>query len=197
MSRAATRARPLSSRGRLLFAVVVTLRRAGRRLHWWFDGRSYSGRRSPEALPHLVLQHRSRLIRRLGSTDITYQHNKVLNLGIACESLSGILIRPGEVFSFCRAVGKPSGRRGFVPGLELSSGQASTGVGGGLCALSNLIHWMVLHSDLCVTERHRHGFDPFPDDGRTLPFACGATIYYNYKDLQITNGTERTYQILA
>lgn len=188
---------PLSSRSPLLFLLSVTVKRLRRRLAWLTDGRSYARERSAAALPWLVMEHRSQLIRKLGDTDIVYQHNKVRNLRVACSEMSGILLSPGEVLSFCRITGKPTARKGYLPGLELSSGRAVTGMGGGLCALSNLMHWMTLHSALEVTERHRHGFDPFPDSNRTLPFACGATIFYNYRDLQITNPTSQTYQFVV
>jgi vancomycin resistance protein VanW len=79
--------------------------------------------------------------------------------------------------------------------MELSFGQAKAGIGGGLCQISNLIHWLVLHSPLTVTERHHHSFDPFPDEGRVLPFGSGATIFYNYLDYQFTNNTNDTYQL--
>jgi vancomycin resistance protein VanW len=79
--------------------------------------------------------------------------------------------------------------------MELSFGEAKAGIGGGLCQISNLIHWLVLHSPLTVTERHHHSFDPFPDEGRVLPFGSGATIFYNYLDYQFTNNTKDTYQL--
>jgi vancomycin resistance protein VanW len=46
-----------------------------------------------------------------------------------------------------------------------------------------------------VTERHRHGFDVFPDSGRTQPFGSGATCFYNYGDLMIRNDTLDTFQL--
>jgi vancomycin resistance protein VanW len=52
-----------------------------------------------------------------------------------------------------------------------------------------------MHSPLTVTERHHHSFDPFPDEGRVLPFGSGATIFYNYLDYQFTNNTNDTYQL--
>lgn len=44
---------------------------------------------------------------------------------------------------------------------------------------------MALHTPLTVTERHRHGYDVFPDAERTIPFGSGATCFYNYGDLMI------------
>jgi vancomycin resistance protein VanW len=56
---------------------------------------------------------------------------------------------------------------------------------------------MLLHTPLVVTERFHHGFDAFPDSGRTVPFGTGATLFYNYVDLQCHNPTDQTFQILV
>ena len=123
------------------------------------------------------------------------QYNKIDNLRIVAQSVSGTIIRPGETFSFCKTVGLPTKAKGYKLGMELSFGRAKAGIGGGICQSSNLLHWLVLHSPLTITERHHHSFDPFPDDGRVLPFASGATVFYNYLDFQFTNNTELTFQI--
>lgn len=47
-----------------------------------------------------------------------------------------------------------------------------------------------------MTERYRHSYDVFPDYRRDQPFGSGATCSYNYLDLQITNQTAQTYQLL-
>ncbi|WP_315823619.1 VanW family protein [Paraflavitalea speifideaquila] len=73
--------------------------------------------------------------------------------------------------------------------------EARAGIGGGICQISNLIHWLVIHSPLTVIERYHHSFDPFPDDGRVLPFGSGATVFYNYRDYQFRNDTTHTFQI--
>ncbi len=124
------------------------------------------------------------------------QHNKVINLRLATQATSGIIIGPGEYFSFCKLVGKPTQERGFVEGMELSFGEARSGIGGGICQLSNLIHWMAIHSPLIVVERANHSFDPFPDEGRVLPFGSGAAIFYNYIDLVLHNPTQDSFQLM-
>lgn len=92
-------------------------------------------------------------------------------------------------------MGQPTATKGYVEGMELSFGKAQQGVGGGLCQISNLIHWMALHSPLQIIERANHSFDPFPDKGRTLPFGSGAALFYNYIDLVLFNSTPHTYQL--
>ncbi|MEO3944496.1 VanW family protein [Gorillibacterium sp. CAU 1737] len=140
-------------------------------------------------------KHQSLLRRRLGASDPQLQENKVVNLGIASATIDGLLIRPGETFSFWNRIGVPSADKGYIDGLLLSRGEVKTGVGGGLCQLANLLYWMALHSPLEVVERHHHSFDPFPDDQRVLPFGSGASVFYNYIDLRLFNPTSHTFQV--
>ncbi len=53
----------------------------------------------------------------------------------------------------------------------------------------------MLHSPLTVTERSEHSVDPFPDDGRVVPWGVGCSIVCNYVDLQVRNDTEATFQL--
>jgi vancomycin resistance protein VanW len=79
--------------------------------------------------------------------------------------------------------------------MVLHNGKCYAGLGGGLCQLSNLIYWLTLHTPLTVVERWRHNYDVFPDAERTQPFGSGATVVYNYVDLQIRNETEDVYRL--
>ncbi|MCL2494327.1 MAG: VanW family protein [Oscillospiraceae bacterium] len=151
---------------------------------------------SEAALPCLVYAHKSLIRRRLGDVDMALQENKAVNLGLAAPKLDGILIRPGETFSFWALVGNTTARKGYLDGLTLSKGRAFPGVGGGLCQLSNLLHWMALHSPLEIAEHHHHdAYDLFPDFGRQVPFGCGTSIQYNNLDYRLTNNTEYVFQL--
>ena len=123
------------------------------------------------------------------------QHNKETNLKLAVQRLDGLLIAPGETMSYWKLIGDPTAAKGYQPGMVLYYGGFKSGVGGGLCQLSNLIYWMTLHTPLTVVERHRHSYDVFPDSNRTQPFGSGATCSYNYLDLMIRNGTDSPYQL--
>lgn len=140
-------------------------------------------------------KHQSLLRRRLGDSDPILQENKIVNLTIAAKRIDGIIIQPGEVFSFWGLVGRATKRRGYIEGMQLSRGEVKTGIGGGICQLANLLYWMVLHTPMIVVERHHHSFDPFPDEGRVLPFGSGASVFYNYVDLRFKNTTEFAFQL--
>ena len=162
---------------------------------WYFGRKNYARKTDLELLPYTTFTHHTPLYRKLKDVDMWLQHNKVANLHIAIKKLDGIIIRPGETFSYWRLIGKPSRKKGYKEGMVLFYGGFRPGVGGGLCQLSNLIYWMTLHTPLTVTERYRHSFDVFPDSNRMQPFGSGATCVYNYRDLQIYNATDRPYQL--
>lgn len=166
----------------------------GRRL-LWLTRRDFAKERREEDLPCVQFRHETPLLRQLQGLEMELQYNKITNLHLAAARIDGLLLRPGETFSYWRCIGAPTARRGYLPGMVLRNGKVEAATGGGLCQLSNLIYWMTLHTPLTVTERHHHGYDVFPDANRTQPFGSGATCFYPYGDLMIRNDTDRPFQL--
>ena len=157
----------------------------------------FARERTTDILPVLVYQHKSLIRRRLGNVNMQLQENKATNLALAVTHINGLLIRRDETFSLWRLVGRTTKSKGYKEGLTIAKGQPSQGIGGGMCQLSNLIHWLVLHSELTIVEHHHHdGLDLFPDFGRQIPFGTGTSISYNYIDYRVKNETANTYQLL-
>ncbi|MBN2663622.1 MAG: VanW family protein [Bacteroidales bacterium] len=161
-----------------------------------FSKVKFSNEIRKEKLQFILAEHKSTLLRQLKNVDMYLQHNKTTNLKLAFSTFNGIIIKPNETFSFWTNVGRPTKRKGYLEGLILTNGQIGKGVGGGLCQLGNLLYWLVLHSPLEVTERWRHSYDVFPDVNRKIPFGSGATLSYNYVDLQVFNPTNITFQLI-
>ena len=157
--------------------------------------RLHIARRRCDSLPVLIKGHRSPVLRRLAGVDMTLQENKGINLALAATEIDGVVVEPGETFSFWALVGRPTVRRGFVTGLALGGGRLQTAVGGGLCQLANLIHYLVLHSPLKVTELHHHTDALFPDDRRRVPFGTGTSVFFPHLDYRFTNPTSQPVQI--
>jgi vancomycin resistance protein VanW len=185
----------LSERHRWLYSWAVRAHRVRRRLAWVLSDAVWARRADGPDLPVRVKKHASLLMRELSEDEMVLQRNKVVNLRLASARVDGVLIRPGETFSFNKVVGNCTRRKGYVEGMRLSNGDAVAGVGGGICQLANLLHWMFLHSPLTVVERSEHSFDPFPDKGRVLPWGVGCSIVYNYVDLVVRNDTATTFQL--
>ncbi|EOL50748.1 hypothetical protein I580_02391 [Enterococcus caccae ATCC BAA-1240] len=153
--------------------------------------------KTDELLAVSVYKHTSLIRRKLGNTDLTLQENKAANLKLAAPKVSNILIKPNETFSFWHLVGKCSASKGYKDGVTIFNDAVRPGLGGGLCQFTNLIHWIILHSPLEITEHHHHdGLDLFPDYGRKIPFGTGTSIVYNYLDYRFKNNTKNTYQLI-
>lgn len=167
-----------------------------RRFVWIKNNKQFASSSSADTLPFSCYAHKTLLLRQLKDVDMWMQYHKITNLKLATKRLHGIILRPGEVFSYWKLIGKPTKRKGYLEGMVLRNGCVCTGIGGGLCQLSNLIFWMTIHTPLTVIERHRHGYDVFPDSNRTQPFGSGATCFYPHGDLMIRNDTEEDYQLL-
>ena len=177
-------------------ALAPAVRRARREVQWRRSGSIRRLRPAPaDVAPHEVARHATPLFRELAGLDQQLQRNKVVNLGLAIGRLDGIVLPPGQTFSFWRHVGAPASRRGYVDGLVLDHGRLTAAVGGGMCQLTNLLYWMTLHTPLTVVERWRHSYDVFPDAGRTQPFGSGATCAWPVLDLQVANRTDATFRL--
>lgn len=169
---------------------------AGKRyLLWCSPQYHWASQRQSVSLPYIQTSHATPLYRHLRGEEMELQKNKVVNLQLAAARLNGVVLRPGETFSYWRLIGKPSRKKGYREGMVLFLGRIGSDVGGGLCQLSNLIFWMTLHTPLTVVERYRHSHDVFPDSNRTQPFGSGATCAYPHRDLMIRNDTDQSYQL--
>lgn len=193
--------------GRKLFCEISPLTykislfkcRTVRKIKDLFGGQSFAKiKQEKELLPVLVYKHNSLIRRKLGNTQPELQDNKAVNLAISAPKINGVLIRPGETFSFWHLIGNPTAAKGYKNGVTLFKNGVKPGIGGGLCQFTNLIHWMVLHTPLTITEHHHHdGIDLFPDYNRQVPFGTGTSILYNYLDYRFKNETDVTYQLVT
>ncbi len=168
-----------------------------RDIHDAFSGERFADEKNTVPYPAVVKSHTSNVLRRLEGVDMQLQRNKLVNLRIAAAQINGIVVQPGETFSFWRLVGEPTAKRGYLDGLVISAGKLSSGVGGGLCQLANLIHWLVLNSPLTVTELVHHSDALFPDSGRRVPFGTGTSVFYKNVDYRFKNTTDRPVQLLV
>jgi len=109
-----------------------TLRRF---VKWHTDGENYAKKRTNEDLPQILCSHATPLLRNLKNAHMELQYNKITNLKLAVERLNGIVLQPGELFSYWRLMGKPTAKKGYLTGIVLDSGKITEGVGGGLCQL--------------------------------------------------------------
>jgi len=106
---------------------------------------------------------------------------KVQNLRIAAAAIDGIVVAPGETFSFWRAAGRATRARGYVVGRELRQGCMIPTIGGGLCQLTNALSRVSHQAGMEIVERHSHSVHP---EGFFIDGATDATVFWNYVDFR-------------
>ena len=90
-----------------------------RYLLWCSPKFHWAKERRTERLPCIHFSHATPLLRKLRGEDMVLQQNKVTNLKLAVSRLDGIILHPGETFSYWRLIGKPTRRKGYQEGMVL------------------------------------------------------------------------------
>lgn len=116
-----------------------------------------------------------------------YHQNKIHNLQIVGNKINNLIIKPNEVFSFWKLIGKPDEKNHFRLGRNLIKNNISSDFGGGICQFSSIIYFLALKSGLKIIERFPHSMDIYKEHERFTPLGSDCTVVYGYKDLQIQN----------
>ncbi|RRR74195.1 MAG: vanomycin resistance protein VanB [Candidatus Viridilinea halotolerans] len=119
---------------------------------------------------------------------------RITNIEAGARRMDGVLIAPGEEFSFNRQLGEVDAANGFVEGYAIIGNRTQLEWGGGVCQVSTTVFRSAFWAGLPVTERHAHAFyiswyDRFGlgdyGDGQGLD----AAIYTGVADLKFVNDT--------
>lgn len=151
-------------------------------IRWMKDLKQGISSQYAQQAENIFYTHSIKLSQALNPND-----NKRINLEIAGQSIRKIEIKPGEIFSFWRIVGRPKRKYGFVESRSIVNGKLVPSLGGGLCQLSGLIYYISLLAGLEIIERHNHSVDIYTDETRFTPLGSDATVAFGSKDLRIRN----------
>lgn len=114
--------------------------------------------------------------------------NRVHNVNLAASRLNGILVAPGEEFSFGKYLGDVSKFTGYKEAYVISGGKTILGDGGGVCQVSTTLFRAILNAGLPVTERHAHAYRVNYYEQDSGP-GIDATVYVPSVDLKFKNTT--------
>ncbi len=120
----------------------------------------------------------------IGSCTTKYETRipRAKNVDLAAARINGIVVQPGESFSFSAAILPRTTANGYVEAPIYINGTVGTGIGGGVCQVSSTLYAAMINAGLPATERHAHSL-PVP----YLPAGYDATIAGTAKDLKFTN----------
>lgn len=131
------------------------------------------------------------IVEEIGSGTSLYYHsipNRIHNVELASSRVNGILVKPGEEFSFDKYLGDVSKTTGYATAYVISNGKTVLGDGGGVCQVSTTLFRALLNAGLPITERHAHAYRVgyYEEDS---PPGLDATVFYPSVDLKFVNNT--------
>lgn len=118
--------------------------------------------------------------------------NRTTNIKLASSKIDGIVILPGETFSYNVTVGQRTATAGFKSAAVYAGGEVTTGIGGGICQVSSTLYNSVLLSNLEIVERHNHGFNP-----GYVKAGTDATVSWGGPDFKFRNNRKYPIKILC
>ena len=128
-------------------------------------------------------------IKELVSQGTTYfagsSAERIHNIVNAALKFEGVVVPPGEEFSFNRYVGDITAANGFIEGLIIWGDRTAVGIGGGVCQVSTTVFRAAVQGGFPITERHAHGYvvSWYGEPG------LDATIYTPDVDFRFKNDT--------
>ena len=112
-------------------------------------------------------------------------NNRRHNINVGAAKLNGLLIKPGEEFSFAQNIGEIDEANGYLPELVIKSNKTVSEYGGGVCQISTTLFRAAVNSGLKISERFAHAI-PLRYYN---PPGFDATVYPPKPDLKFINDT--------
>ena len=117
---------------------------------------------------------------------------RTTNVLLATDFCNGVILMPGDVFSYNDVVGPRTYERGFKDATVYVGNSAEDGVGGGICQVSSTIYYAALRADLEIVERYAHSrmvtYVPLGED---------ATVAWGSKDFRFANNTDFPMKVVT
>lgn len=114
--------------------------------------------------------------------------NRASNIALAAKTINGIILLPGEEFSYNKVLGNTTKEKGYKLGGAYVGGKVVQAYGGGICQVSTTLYNAVLYANLEIVERYNHSYAV-----SYVPAGRDATVSYGGKDFKFKN--TRNYPI--
>jgi vancomycin resistance protein YoaR len=111
--------------------------------------------------------------------------NRIHNIKTGMAKFNGLILNPGEEFSFNALLGGSGPEQGFLPELVIKKNKTIPEYGGGLCQVSTALFRAAVNTGLKIIERQAHAF---PVE-YYYPQGFDATVYEPHPDLRFINNT--------
>jgi vancomycin resistance protein YoaR len=111
------------------------------------------------------------------------------NIALAASKFHGVVIPPGEVFSFNQYLGPVTKENGYDESLIIYGNRTTVGIGGGVCQVSTTAFRTAFLGGFELIERWAHGYRVSWYETNSGP-GLDATIYAPEVDFKFRNDTD-------
>lgn len=115
--------------------------------------------------------------------------NRRINIALATSKMDGIIVGPGEEFSFNRYLGELEASEGWVEAAVIFADRTGTGLGGGVCQVSTTIFRAAFTGGFTIIERNSHGYRVGFYEQGGFPPGLDAAIFTPERDFRFQNDT--------
>ena len=116
-----------------------------------------------------------------------------MNMTVAMESMTGSIIKPGEVFSFNGKTGDSNlPENGYYSAGVIVNGASANGVGGGICQAATTIYNAAIRAGMTVVEREPHTWP-----STYVPVGIDSAIDYGSIDMKFRNDTDHEVYLIC
>lgn len=126
------------------------------------------------------------------STHAGSNSDRNTNLRLACEAINGVILYPGDLFSYNETLGERTPEKGYRPGASYVGGETVLAYGGGICQVTSTLYYCTVVADLEVVERECHGYA-----SSYTPLSTDATVFWGGIDYKFRNNTDYPIKIEA
>ncbi len=118
--------------------------------------------------------------------------NRATNVALATQKINGVVLMPGDTFSYNDTVGKRTVSTGFKEAGAYANGKVVNSVGGGICQVSSTLYNAVLRANLDIVDRSNHMFQV-----GYVPIGTDATVSWGAPDFKFKNSRSYPIKIVA
>ena len=119
------------------------------------------------------------------STYGTGTKGRITNITLAAQSCDGVILMPGDIFSFNDTLGERTEERGYKEATVYINNKSAKGIGGGICQVSSTLFAAVLYADLEIVQRTNHSLTV-----GYLPLGMDAAVSWGTLDFRFRNNTD-------
>ena len=137
-----------------------------------------------EAFPNLLATY--------STTFSTKNTNRTTNIRLSSNKINGVVLMPGEQFSYNTVVGQRTAAAGYKSAAVYINGKVENGIGGGICQVSSTLYNTALRANLEIVKRSNHRFAT-----GYVPLSTDATVSWGGPEFIFKNSRKHPIKIVS